>query len=160
MPESHNTTNDYGWVFYDAHCRLCSGLINRLRGPLVRRGYLAAPLQRGWVQERLGLRPERALDEMRVLTAGGEILGGADAVVHLAKRIWWAWPLAAVAQIPGALPVLRSLYRFVARRRRCVAGARFLKAPGPSPDRRARARDHQAPAECSGPSNPRTGGDT
>ena len=125
MAESHTTTNAYGWVFYDAHCRICSGLINRLRRPLVRRGYVPVPLQRGWVQERLGLRPQRALDEMRVLTVHGEILGGADAVVYLAKRIWWAWPLAAAAHIPGAFPVLRSLYRFVARRRcrsaRCTA---------------------------------------
>ncbi|MHC4446970.1 MAG: thiol-disulfide oxidoreductase DCC family protein [Planctomycetota bacterium] len=121
MPESHNTTNAYGWVFYDAHCRICSGLINRLRGPLVRRGYLPVPLQRGWVQQRLGLSPQRALDEMRVLTARGEILGGTDAVVHLAKRIWWGWPLAAAAQIPGAFPALRSFYRFVARRR-CRSG--------------------------------------
>ena len=117
MPERHNITNAHGWVFYDGHCRLCTGLINRLRGPLVRRGYLPVPLQRGWVQERLGLTPERALDEMLVLTTGGEILGGADAVVYLAKRIWWGWPLAAVAQIPGANRVLRWLYRFVARRR-------------------------------------------
>ena len=120
MAEHRN--NATAWVFYDAHCRICTGFVNRLRRPLVRRGYLPVPLQRGWVQARLGLTPQRALDEMRVLTATGEILGGADALVHLTERIWWTWPFAALAHIPGARSVLRAIYRFVARRRRC-AGA-------------------------------------
>ncbi len=106
-----------GWVFYDGRCSMCAGIIGRLRRTLIRRGFLLAPLQRGWVQERLGLGPEELLDEMRVLTADGEILGGAEAAIYLARHIWWGRPLAMLARVPGALSVMRRLYRLIARRR-------------------------------------------
>lgn len=58
-------------------------------------------------------------DEMKVVTAAGDVLGGADAVVHLARQIWWAWPLWLVSYVPGMVPVLRWGYRQVAQRRHC-----------------------------------------
>ena len=111
-----------GWVFYDGRCSMCARTVGRVRRTLIRRGFLLAPLQRGWVQERLGLGPEELLDEMRVLTADGEILGGAEAAIYLARHIWWGRPLATLARVPGALSVLRRLYRFIARRRRRFGG--------------------------------------
>ncbi len=113
-----------GWVFYDGRCSMCAGTIGRLRRTLIRRGFLLAPVHRGWVQERLGLEPEVLLDEMRVLTADCEILGGAEAAIYLARHIWWGRPLAMLARVPGALSFLRRLYRFIACRRRRSAGGR------------------------------------
>jgi predicted DCC family thiol-disulfide oxidoreductase YuxK len=59
---------------------------------------------------------------MRVLLRCGEVYGGADAIVALAKYVWWAWPLVAAAQVPGVRRVLRAAYRQVAARRYCLAG--------------------------------------
>ena len=55
--------------------------------------------------------------------AGGRELGGADALVEIARRIWWAWPLFALAQLPGAMLVLRAGYRKFAANRHCLRGA-------------------------------------
>lgn len=108
-----------GWVFFDAHCSFCTALARRLRKVLEPRGYALAPLQAPRVQELLALRPGELLLEMRVLTPAGKVIGGADALVFLARGIWWAWPLYAVAQLPGMRAVLSAGYRWIAARRRC-----------------------------------------
>ena len=121
MPDSHNRpTRGYGWVFYDAQCPMCSGWVGRFTNVLLRRRFLTAPLQRGWVQQRLKLDSNDALSEMRVLSVTGELLGGAAAVVYLAERIWWARPLAVIANLPGVMGMLSRAYRFIARRRGCA----------------------------------------
>lgn len=132
MPDSHNRpTRSYGWVFYDAHCPMCSRWARRFTNVLLRRRFLTAPLQRGWVQQRLKLDSNDALTEMRVLSANGELLGGAAAMVYLADCIWWARPLAVIADLPGAMGMLSRAYRFVARRRCCaVKGGATSQAPG------------------------------
>ena len=109
-----------GWVFYDGACSLCTRTARLFAGTLLRRNFRLAPLQRGWVQERLGVGLAQALTEMRVVTATGTILGGADALVYVARRIWWARPLDLLARIPGSMPVLRLFYRLVARHRHCA----------------------------------------
>ena len=111
------------WVLYDGECPLCIGLAERLQ-PVVRpRGFALATLQMPWVRERLGLRSGEPLTEMRVLTAGGEPLGGADALVYVAGRIWWAWPLSVVGRLPLVMPLLRRAYGWVARRRHGIDSA-------------------------------------
>lgn len=120
MPNSHNKpTHGYGWVFYDEHCPKCCGWEGRFKKVLLRRHILTAPLQRGWVQERLELDANEAFTEMRVLTASGKVLGGAAAMVYLAERIWFAKPLAAVAKLPGVMGQLHRLYRYIAHHRYC-----------------------------------------
>ncbi|MCH7848545.1 MAG: DUF393 domain-containing protein [Planctomycetes bacterium] len=136
MPDSHNRpTRGYGWVFYDGHCSMCSRWAGRFTNVLLRRRFLTAPLQRGWVQQRLKLDSKDALTEMRVLSADGELLGGAAAVVYLAGRIWWARPLAVIANLPGVMGVLSRSYRFIARRRgcamKCGATSQALSVPTP-----------------------------
>jgi len=54
----------------------------------------------------------------------GRIFRGADADVHLAGRIWWAWPLYVLAKLPGAMPMMRYGYRWVASHRDCVSGTK------------------------------------
>ena len=121
MPDSDNRpTHGYGWVFYDAQCPMCSRWVGRLTNVLLRRRFLTAPLQRGWVQQQLKLDSNDALTEMRVLSASGELLGGAAAVVYLAGRIWWARPFAVIANLPGVMGMLSRAYRFIARRRGCA----------------------------------------
>jgi predicted DCC family thiol-disulfide oxidoreductase YuxK len=107
------------WVLYDASCPRCTALARWFRPLLRRRGLLTAPLQSLWVPAATGLLPRAALQEMRVCTAHGELYSGADAVIYLARRIWWAWPVWAAAQWPGAMRVLRAAYRWVAAHRHC-----------------------------------------
>jgi predicted DCC family thiol-disulfide oxidoreductase YuxK len=94
-------------VLYDAHCSFCSRWAQRLEPLLRRRGFQLRPL------------PEPS-GEMRVQTRDGNVVGGADAVVYLARRIWWAWPLVALSKLPGGLALLRRAYRWVASNRYCL----------------------------------------
>src|SRR5260370_39498124 len=102
-----------GWLFFDAECAFCAALARRMARILVPRGFALAPLQDPRVADLLGLPQEELLREMRVLTAEGKRYGGADAVVFFASRVWWAWPLGALAQLPGVMPLLRAACRWI-----------------------------------------------
>jgi predicted DCC family thiol-disulfide oxidoreductase YuxK len=119
-PTRHNARSR-GWVFYDAECSFCTSLARRLEPMLLRRGFHCAGLQEPWVGLVLGLRGEELLSEFRVRKASGEVLGGADALLHLARHIWWAWPLYALGRIPSPRDLLRAAYRWFAARRHCVS---------------------------------------
>jgi predicted DCC family thiol-disulfide oxidoreductase YuxK len=105
------------WVLYDADCGACIRLARRFENVLARRGFELLPLQTPWVRERLGFSDAQLLAEMRLLFADGKTFGGADAVVRLAKQIWWAWPMWLISRTPGAMPLLRRGYRWFAHRR-------------------------------------------
>lgn len=112
-----------GWVLYDGECTMCVGAARRLERAFRARGYEFAPLQSDWARRRLALPEAELLTEMKVITPGDAVLGGAEAVVHLADRVWWGKPLAWAARIPGMRVVLAALYRFIAKNRGCHAGA-------------------------------------
>ena len=57
---------------------------------------------------------------MKLLTEDGQIYAGADALAQIARRIWWAWPLFALAQIPGTAILLREIYQRIAANRNCI----------------------------------------
>ena len=86
------------------------------------RGFGFAALQDPRVQALLNLPDAQLLREMRVATSEGKIYGGAEAVVHLAGRIWWAWPFYAGAKLPGVSRLLEAGYRWFADHRTCAAG--------------------------------------
>lgn len=111
-----------GWVFYDGECPLCIASAKKFVPLLHRYGFELAPLQTAWVQKRLGLKPGELLVEMKLLTSDEKIFGGADAVLQIARKIWWAWPLFALAQVPGAKISVRAIYRRVAANRICFGG--------------------------------------
>jgi len=111
-----------GWVFFDRDCTVCTSLARRFRRPLEKRGFGLAALQDPRVQALLDLPPEDLLREMRVATAEGKIYGGAEAIVYLARQIWWAWPFYAAAKLPGVPRILDACYRWFADRRTCSSG--------------------------------------
>jgi predicted DCC family thiol-disulfide oxidoreductase YuxK len=111
-----------GWVFFDRDCRVCTSLARRFRRTLESRGFGLAALQDPRVQALLALPPEDLLREMRVATAEGELYGGAQAIVFLARQIWWAWPFYAAAKIPGVPRLLHAGYRWFADHRACSSG--------------------------------------
>ncbi len=136
-----------GWVLYDGDCPLCVGAVARFAPLLNRHGFQCAPLPTRFERsaglptrrEEVGftnppgrrpalrLNPGEPLDEMKLLAGDGQIFGGADALAQIARRIWWAWPLFALAQIPGVKILLRAIYRGVAANRQCVGGACRMK---------------------------------
>jgi predicted DCC family thiol-disulfide oxidoreductase YuxK len=112
-----------GWVLYDGECAICTRWVARFYHPLRRRGFRLAPLQTPGIAERFGLKEEGLLNEMRLVTRDGHILGGADALAEIARALWWTWPVWLAYQLPGAKPVLRAAYRWLARNRYCLGGA-------------------------------------
>ena len=123
MTESGEAAASRGWIFYDAECRSCRDLSLRFENFFAGRGFHFESLQREWVQRRLNLTKEQAFEEMRVLTNTGEVFGGADAMIFLARRIWWATPLTWLARWPFAYATLQRLYRWVAAHRSCAIQA-------------------------------------
>jgi len=112
-----------GWLFFDAECGFCTQTAHWLRPILERRGLAVAPLQDARVGALLGLPQSELLRELRFLLADGRQTGGADAVLAVAREIWWAWPLAWLGNIPGMMAVLGRAYSWVAAQRSCAAVA-------------------------------------
>jgi predicted DCC family thiol-disulfide oxidoreductase YuxK len=110
-----------GWLFFDAKCGFCSRIAGWVAPILRRRGLAVASLQDARVGALLGLPKAELMREMRVLLSDGRNFGGADAVVALAREVWWARPVAWMSRIPGAMKLLRAAYRWIAARRSCAA---------------------------------------
>jgi alginate O-acetyltransferase complex protein AlgI len=117
-----NVENAKEWLLFDGECSLCSASVRLFSHTLQRHGFALAPLQTPWVRERLGLPEGEPPVEMRVLLANGDAPGGADAILEIARRIWWGWPLFVLAKLPGIKPLLRALYRIIAANRYCANG--------------------------------------
>ena len=110
-------------VFYDADCRMCVALARGFGRVLGSRGFALLPLQTPWVSRRLGLTEAQLLAEMRLLLPDGKIFGGADAVLEISRRFWWARPFYLFGRLPALTPLLRWAYGWIARHRRCSNGA-------------------------------------
>lgn len=122
MTDAKGRHAERGWVFFDRDCPVCVSLVSRFRRPLETRGFGFAALQDPRVQALLNLPDAELLREMRVATSEGKIYGGAEAVVHLAGRIWWVWPFYAAAKLPGVSRLLNAGYRWFADHRTCASG--------------------------------------
>ncbi|EEF61089.1 thiol-disulfide oxidoreductase DCC family protein [Pedosphaera parvula] len=109
-----------GWVVYDADCALCRTWAGRTYRILRGRGFRLVPFHVEWVRKELGLKEGQLPDEMRLLNQDGKNIGGADAVVEIARTIWWAFPIYAVSRFPGMLLAFRTIYRTLAKRRNCI----------------------------------------
>ena len=139
MTDHNEGTPRRGWVLYDEECSMCTALVARVGTALRAGGFSCEPLQSPWVRERLALAPKTLLAEIRVLTIDGRTLGGADAVVYLAREIgkthqsWRLWLLTFLSKIPFGMRLLRHGYRWVAARRYCRQGACVITMRHSSP---------------------------
>lgn len=109
-------------MFYDGECRFCCGSVRRVEGVLTRRGFRLCPLQSSEAALHLGQSAGRDLREMRLLTREGLHLGGGDAVMEIVRRIPWMRPIWLLSRLPGAMPVIRAVYRVIAANRHCIGG--------------------------------------
>jgi predicted DCC family thiol-disulfide oxidoreductase YuxK len=112
-----------GWLFFDEDCSFCIRLARWLAPILTRRGFALAPLQDPRVGALLGMTRQELLRELRFITSDGEQFGGADAVLAVARQIWWARPLVWFSKIPKSMTLLHSGYRWVALQRSCAAAS-------------------------------------
>ena len=107
------TTNQTGWVLYDGSCPICTSSARRFEQVLRRAGFALATLQS----------KNAGQTELLVRLPDGRTFGGADGFVQIARQIWWLWPLWLSSRLPGAMPLFRGGYRFVAKHRYCANGA-------------------------------------
>ena len=120
LPNDHESAPSFrGWILYDGDCPSCTASARQFDRIFRRRGFPFLPLQTKWVMHQLGLEPGAPLEEMHVLTSEGQDIAGTDAVLFLARQIWWAWPVVALAQLPGMHKLLDRSYRWIATHRGC-----------------------------------------
>ena len=112
---------------YDAECGLCVSSANRFRALLAKHGFALLPLQSPAVRKTLQLPEAELLAEMRVITRQGLVLGGADALAYLSSVLFK--PFFWLTRIPGAMPLLRRAYRYVARNRGCAGNTCQTRPP-------------------------------
>jgi predicted DCC family thiol-disulfide oxidoreductase YuxK len=117
-------------IFYDADCRFCVSAARRFERVLARRRFELVPLQIPGASADLGISGDQLLAEMRLRLHDGTVFGGAAAVVEIARRIWWTWPLWALSRLPGALRPMGATYRWIARHRSCANGACAMNVRG------------------------------
>jgi predicted DCC family thiol-disulfide oxidoreductase YuxK len=110
-----------GWLFFDADCGFCTRIARWLTPILAHRGLGVAPLQDPRVSALLGMTRQQLLKELRFLLGDGVQFGGAEAVVAVAREIWWGRPFVWLAALPGMMRVLDACYKWVAGKRGCVA---------------------------------------
>jgi predicted DCC family thiol-disulfide oxidoreductase YuxK len=110
-----------GWLFFDAECLFCTRFAGWLAPVLSRRGFAVAPMQDPRVGALLGLAQAELLRELRFVLSDGSQYSGADALLALAREIWWARPLVWISRIPGMTSLLRAGYRWTAEQRNCAA---------------------------------------
>ena len=105
-----------GWILYDSECAMCRDMMRRFEKTFTSRGFVFAPLQ-------MELKPGTRPTEMRVRTTSGTEFGAADAVLYLARFVWWGQPFRWFAKLPGAKKLLDRIYREIASRRSYDSGA-------------------------------------
>ena len=134
MTDHRPRTASSGLVLYDDECRFCISLV-RCLSPLVQQaGFDFKPLRaaRGDSAEPAAetINPASRFDSMIVVTADGRRLGTAEAVLHLASKIWWARPLCWIARWRWGMGLVGWFYRRIAENRYCFQGVCLRPAGG------------------------------
>ena len=117
-----------GWVLYDGCCGFCSRWVRFWAGTLERHGFRTAALEEDWVGEKLQMPYEELVRDIRLLTASGEVISGADVYLYVTRHIWWAWPFYAVFTLPGFNWMIHTGYRLFARNRHYVSHVCRMRA--------------------------------
>ena len=116
-------------LIYDAECSVCRASARWLMRRASSSGQLEIlPCRSGVRRQRFPhVAEEQCMTAMQLVLPDGRVLGGADAVPELMRRIrGWGW-VAGVFSIPGVRPIGRRVYAWVARNRMkisCALGGR------------------------------------
>ena len=114
------TERKLGTLLYDAECGFCRRTTRFLALVFSRFEFL--PLQSAWAREQLRLKPGELPEELKLVTRAGEVHGGIDALLVMAKSVPWMAPFVVLARISPVKKALSAAYRIVARRRYCLGG--------------------------------------
>ncbi len=128
-------------VVYDGECSFCRGQIERLKRRDRRSQFEYVPRQSPELDERF---PRLADDDfnsgMRLITPGGEILVGADALYHIARRLPIWGNIAWIYRLPGLNTLARLAYRWIAANRQRLGRSSLEPSCSSPPD----ADEHSA----------------
>jgi predicted DCC family thiol-disulfide oxidoreductase YuxK len=122
-----NSDRVQGVVLYDGQCGFCSGWVMYWAGTLARHGFEIASLDEPWVAERLDMPHAELVTDIRLLTAAGDLVSGADVYLYVTRRIWWAWPFFVIFSLPGFKWLIHVGYRWFARNRYFVSSTCKLR---------------------------------
>ena len=106
-----------GWVFYDGTCAICRGGVKRFSFLMRRARFECADMQEEWVKEKMNITNIEEINEMRILTKDGVMIEGVDGILHVAKYVWWTWPMWFLSKIPPIGWLMKVVYRNVAQNR-------------------------------------------
>ncbi len=105
-------------LIYDGECVFCQRWVARFKRLDRRSVTRLLPLQNEEAVGLSGRTREQLEAAIHLVRADGSVLDGADAVHELLNLIRWGWLPRAVLRVPGAMPLARRLYGWVATRRR------------------------------------------
>jgi len=106
-----------GWILYDGSCGFCFWWVHFWEKVVAKRGFALKDLQTALADGIIAIDAHRLLDDIRVLDRQGRLISGADAYLHVAKKVWWAWPFYAIFSLPGFRQILSAGYRWFNRNR-------------------------------------------
>jgi predicted DCC family thiol-disulfide oxidoreductase YuxK len=112
-------------LIYDGDCAMCRASALWIMRRAMSRGALEIlPCRSSVRAERFpAITEAQCMSAMQLVLPDGRVLGGADAVPELLRRIrGWGW-VAAVFDVPGVRPLARRLYGWIARNRMKLACA-------------------------------------
>lgn len=112
-----------GRIAFDALCPVCTALRNRWNPILSPRGYPFIPIQHPAIEAELGLTSGELPGEIQLLLNDGRRMGGTDAMLFVARQVWWLAPIGWVAALPGIRTGVDAMYAWVARNRHCLGDA-------------------------------------
>jgi predicted DCC family thiol-disulfide oxidoreductase YuxK len=111
----------HAWLFFDAECDFCTRIASWIAKPMLRRGLGLAPLQDPRVAALLGIEQRELFRAIRYLGPNGITYEGAEALITVARELWWAHPVVWASRIPGAKSLMCAGYGWIARHRKCHA---------------------------------------
>jgi uncharacterized protein len=97
LPPNENVK---GWILYDGACGFCSWWIPFWKPTIQGAGYDSAPVQASWVRDNLKMTHLELTQDIRLLFRDGRMMNGADAYLHIMKRVWWLAPIGLILSLP------------------------------------------------------------
>ena len=107
------------WVLYDASCPFCVAGAYAFKTTLEKRNCQIKPLQDKTVMKILDVKEGNDFPEMKVIGNDNKVYGGSRAILYICTKIWWTWPLWALAHLPLVKESLDYIYKLIAKSRHC-----------------------------------------
>ncbi len=121
-------------LLYDATCRFCEASSKRAMSIVPIRAIERQDINDPTVQARYGISPAAAQREMHLVSPGGRVTHGGQAVREILQLSSWLWPLAFLWYIPGVAWVAQRVYLWIADHRYLFMGKNARQKIETGPD--------------------------